>query len=436
MNLKDNEGSISPFLIIVFTALILFIFCLIDIFKICEAKDRLHLCGLIGINSTMADYNYELKKDYDLFAFVYQSNFEIENEIKNNILKNINCFGLNGTNDIDVKITNDINLTNKDEIIRQIKENYYKEITDFSIFDLFYDESEIDGIENEKSKVASKDEYELICSYSEKDNRDEIRTKLNRNVNDDIIVDNVDNLELDKITFDDANNDSKKIINKIKKITKSADTLIINDYIFDTFDYLTLDKEFNREKIFDAEIEYILEGNNSQNKNIAGVKNKILLIFYPEKLKEIYQDATKREEAELIAEAVSGWWATEIGVTIVKNLILNAWAFEEANKEYEILINGENTYLKLLGKEVNYKDLLNVFLLIESSDEKIKNMINLINLNMKKYNSLFSMSTSYSKIEIEMTAKEKMQFMIRKCILKEMRFTDEIDIKEKCTYGY
>ena len=147
-------------------------------------------------------------------------------------------------------------------------------------------------------------------------------------------------------------------------------------------------------------------------------------------------DFNKKEEAELIAEAVCGWWATEIGVAIVKNLILNAWAYDEANNEYEKLKNGEMVYSKLLMKEVNYKDLLNIFLLIQNKNTKIENMIKLIDINMKKYNCFFSMETSFSKLEIEIKAKEKMQFMTRKCIWKEMRFTDEIEIKERCSYGF
>ena len=47
--------------------------------------------------------------------------------IKNNILKNINCFGLNGTNDIDIKIIGDVipNKTILDVKINSIEDNCF-----------------------------------------------------------------------------------------------------------------------------------------------------------------------------------------------------------------------------------------------------------------------------------------------------------------------
>ena len=96
-------------------------------------------------------------------------------------------------------------------------------------------------------------------------------------------------------------------------------------------------------------------------------------MLYPDKLIEIYKDEEKVSSAILISEAICGWWATEGGVTLIKNLILASWAYDLANEDYQKLINGFPIKLSYIDGELKYEDFLYILL----KNLKIKKLIDL-----------------------------------------------------------
>ncbi len=149
------------------------------------------------------------------------------------------------------------------------------------------------------------------------------------------------------------------------------DSLYMNEYIISAFKCVTaidgiehdigwgrpLDKTFLKQ----AEIEYILFGNNSVKENIGCVKRSIFAIRLIFNLLHVYTDPDKVATALSIATAIAGW--TIFGIPIVKNFILIAWAGLESYVDTDFLLKGKSVPLIktsaswYLGAE-NLKDYL------------------------------------------------------------------------------
>ena len=131
------------------------------------------------------------------------------------------------------------------------------------------------------------------------------------------------------------------------------ESLYMNEYILSAFKCLTaidgiehdigwgrpLDKTFFRQ----AEIEYILFGNDSANQNIGCVKRSLFAIRLIFNLLHVYTDPEKLASALSLATAIAGW--TVFGIPIVQNFILIAWAGLESYVDTDFLLKGKSVPL-------------------------------------------------------------------------------------------
>lgn len=445
-SILNEEGINSVFLTIIITVLLLLIFSFIDILRIYSSKNNLKEMSYVAINTVMCDYATELYNDYHLLGICYQNEFEIEDVIKNNLIKNINFTKFNKTNINDVKIIGGTKLNDVNEVKRQIglyessklENDIYHNLFNSIISFINTDYSDSKETHDKEIKSVSEDEYENVLGYASRDTRDTIVNKINIDSDTNIVyeddIDNVIEYEKYNIELDNIYDDSNNFVNEIKNVFDFKDDLFLTSYTMETFNSLITKKE--HDSYFDAEIEYIISGSNSQNANIKKTKEKILLMIFPDKLLEISHDNEKVLEAELIACAVCGWWSSDVGVTICKNLILTSWALDEANSEYENLLLGNKYKLSYIDYELSYDDFLKIILLAMDDDTLTERIIKLININLKKYNCLFSMDTTYSNLTIRTDASEKLMFASRFCLPSSFRFNSNYNYLLDVSFGY
>jgi len=131
------------------------------------------------------------------------------------------------------------------------------------------------------------------------------------------------------------------------------ESLYMNEYIMSAFKCVTstdgiehdigwgrpLDKTFLKQ----AEIEYILFGNNSSRQNIGCVKRSLFAIRLVFNLLHVYTDPDKLAAALSLATAIAGW--TVFGIPIVQNFILIAWAGMESYVDTDLLLKGKSVPL-------------------------------------------------------------------------------------------
>ena len=227
------------------------------------------------------------------------------------------------------------------------------------------------------------------------------------------------------------------------------DEIYINEYVMGTFknsvpalkdgstvksdqDLRYLDKDI-RETFFESEVEYILHGNASENRNKILTEAQILISRFGLNTLHVYTDAKKRERADIIATAVAGWWTGGAGIPVISNLIMCGWGMGEAIIDLKDLMDGKAVpFFKSSGDwkldvglpgqtgpkadprfAFTYYDYLRLFLLMEDPEKKINRIEDLIQLNVAKNNRYFEMGSCNTYIRVEATVSIGYLFMTR-----------------------
>ncbi|KAB3532805.1 DUF5702 domain-containing protein [Alkaliphilus serpentinus] len=138
---------------------------------------------------------------------------------------------------------------------------------------------------------------------------------------------------------------------------QAMDNIYINEYALGTFNNAVrhssnnkktdpllrpeVFSKYHRDSYFSYEVEYLLQGRDSQNTNLSLTKGEILLYRFGLNLLHLYANSDKLATASAVATAVAGWWTFGAGMPIAKTLILCGWAMAESILDLEDLMKGE-----------------------------------------------------------------------------------------------
>lgn len=427
----DENGSITPYLIITLTASLLILFLLVDFGRVNYLKNETRRDGELAIESELALYNKELKEEYGLFACVKQEDYELEDDIKELMERNIENTKVDNYEVKSVELIDDISLMDDDELERQINSfmKYRNIECDFnSIFSILSSSSKKQKeIKKEILMPCTEDEYADIESYKDRDNREHASSLLEKQIEDeDVIMENYELVAGDETTLDNIAKRSEEMIEECSR-DLNKDKLV--NYVMLVFNNTQSIKNENR--FWKAETEFIISGTNSQNKNIENTYEKIRLLLLPERLIEVYSDEERKSEAELIAMATCGWWSGEIGVTIAKNAILISMAIEDTEDDLNSLNSGESVNL-IKGSSIylNYEDFLKILLMFEDKKEILDRIRIMIDANLKEVNGIFDISKTKCGMLFKVTSKSKFIFTTSipnlKTKLNEFEFEENI----------
>ncbi|WP_278320651.1 DUF5702 domain-containing protein [Faecalimonas umbilicata] len=98
-----------------------------------------------------------------------------------------------------------------------------------------------------------------------------------------------------------------------------------------------------KENTLSYEMEYILEGKESDQQNLEAVVKKLLLMRSGANYLYLLTDAGKQAEAETLAVSLSTAIALPVLTGLVKQAILVAWAFGEAVMDIRALLDGKTS---------------------------------------------------------------------------------------------
>lgn len=453
--MHDEQGNVSVFLVITFSAIICIIFILVDFTRVQNTKNELRRDMFLALESVFAGYNRELKEQYGLFAIRNQEKYEIEEDIIRYLQKNKSKQKLKHYNVMFVNIKESKSIADAKELEMQIK-SYMKTRTLDITMQYKTKLEEIFGvlnngvinqkdIENQKVDPVTEDEYPYIEHYREYDNRKEVEENINyknSNENDKVVPEKF--LELQSISEDIKNNANNFNIEEGKEYLKeelekfslenALGKFYIIEYVFKKFN-TRINNDFHKDNFFDAEIEFIIEGNKSENENKECVKKRILKIIFPLELKKIYQDSQKLLLAETIAQSVAGWWSSQLGVTICKNLILASMAFENCDIWVTNIVNGGEYYVTPNIK-LKYEDFLKIILYMMDKEIILKRIAQLIDINLKTINLNFDINLTHVWIKVKVCVENKFLFMTRSCVPKMWDKSHGFNIYDELCYGY
>lgn len=207
------------------------------------------------------------------------------------------------------------------------------------------------------------------------------------------------------------------------------------------------------------ELEYIINGENSDKANLTKTIEKIVAVRNVANYAYLVTDKEKMKEISLISASA----ATAIGLPflepLIKGVLLEAWALAEAVCDTKELLKGEkipliknkenwNTSLTNLlknnvnhyeGKKgLNYEEYLEILILLGDSYNCVYRIMDLIQINVqKKYNNEFLMAKCFQSLDITAKFKTEQLFTAMPWVVRsfsENRGAYEYDIKCICNY--
>lgn len=111
------------------------------------------------------------------------------------------------------------------------------------------------------------------------------------------------------------------------------------------------------------EMEYVLCGKDADKDNLESVVNRMLLLREAANVIHILRDEAKRNEAEILANALAGFTANPAIIKIVEIGIVAAWAYMESIQDVRALLQGDKIALVKSGEQwtIHVSNLLESF---------------------------------------------------------------------------
>lgn len=384
----------------------------------------------LAAHSILTEYQRTLKNEYGLFAF-YGDKALLENKMKWYINasadksedhKSMDVLRLKSQSiqvDPSGYSLTDMNVL-EDEINQYMKyhltEKVLQEIANNNESDnATYDLSK-SLLENKKKSIESleKDLQEEERQNSEEDTDSEEKKRLKEGRKKLKKIKSFGESELKKSEEDHKKSNivlrNKAVLNTLPSVIMEEQrsflpgglkTIAVNEYILDTFqNHLHHSEERNR--FFQNEVEYILGGEASDEKNYRKVKKELLAMRTALNIAYLYSDMIKREEALTLATSLTpGPW-----VPITQFIIITAWGSAEAAHDLKLLEEGNKVplmkddgsfALSLEGlleeksevvtqagnKGLDYEGYLRLLLVLKNREEKLLRIMDLIQINLK-----------------------------------------------------
>ena len=157
------------------------------------------------------------------------------------------------------------------------------------------------------------------------------------------------------------------------------DTLLIDEYATDFFPDFTdhIDDDCS------YELEYIVNGRNSDAKNLELTLIKILAIREGLNYVHILMDQQKMSQVHELAMAIAGMFCIPALVGVIGALIIGVWALAESITDLQDLLKGEEVSLYKNASE--WKVELNALFSMEKEGVKAEKKENILGLNYEGY---------------------------------------------------
>jgi hypothetical protein len=164
-----------------------------------------------------------------------------------------------------------------------------------------------------------------------------------------------------------------------------ATDVLFQDYLFEKMGYYDHLKEGSR---LNYQLEYILMGADSDEKNLKKVKRRLFLWRLADNTRLYFADATKRAEATAIAAIAAALLLNPQLTPVIANSILFAWAYGESNDDVEKLLAGEKVPLVKVSLTstvggLSYGDYLGIMLLMQNENKKLARAMDVIEMDIR-----------------------------------------------------
>ncbi|MBO6132990.1 MAG: hypothetical protein J6P05_01495 [Lachnospiraceae bacterium] len=461
------KGSITVFLSLSLFAMLSLILASLESARFNMARAKAAMASDLGIDSIFAEFNRELLSKYDLYFIdtsyggnnpsTYNTEEHLRHYVKKNLTPPINI-PLIGPEDFanlelkDSKIdsvsyaTDDGGRVFKRQAIHAIKDHYGISIIDDAIKKYkSYDESKVEDYDVDSyreelyEEIGSADIDQEGCPVNEVfDKRAGILELILESES------SVSNKELDlrNTASHRSNAAGVGLIKPESDVDSITNEALFNEYLCWKLSCYTKNRSHNSS---DYELEYILNGENTDIANLREMVKKIFLLREAADTIAALRNESMREQAKVVGVAVSVLLLMPELEEPITNLILCAWGFAEAVVDVKTLLAGgkiplikgetdwriatvvELPFFLTFGPDrsgasenlaLSYLDYLKIFLLLQTQDEKCMRAMDIIELNMRTLegNESFRMDAcaEYLQAEMNFESRAGYEFEIRR----------------------
>ena len=172
----------------------------------------------------------------------------------------------------------------------------------------------------------------------------------------------------------------------IEESSGKGSRILFQCYIENKFTDFRSEEEENH--ALQYEKEYLYGGKQSDRENLEAVATSILAIRESVNFASLLADPQKREEARILALAITGVLALPGVFAAIEGGILLAWAFLDSISDLQKLFAGEKLSAFELGEnsygKMDYEQYLQILLMTRSKETLVGRCMNLIEQNIRK----------------------------------------------------
>ncbi len=412
-----QKGEITAFLSLIFLLILSLLGAIIESASIQVLKNHKRADTSLAVESVFAEYQKELLEEYDVFALDGSYGDRIWDERK--LTRRLEYYGAQeNANKIQRSelLTDNMGVPFYRQAVRYMENKIGIDHIDED--SSYWEEQEESGKDFEKAETEVQENLESMLeetqeSLPSENNPMESVSSIQKSNLLQIIVENPEQLSEKSIKKEELAsirklNRGKGNFMEKEKQNEVTGKLFFQKYLLEHFSDITQKKE---KHALDYELEYLIGGYESDQKNLEAVVKKILPIRLGINYAYLLTDESKKAEAEVLALSLCTL-LTVPGITeVVKHAILMAWAYGEglvdlralvAGKKVPLVKNKENWNLQLSellrlgehgvqdsgqdsGEGMTYQDYLKGLLLLQDKETLSMRALDLIerNLNLK-----------------------------------------------------
>ena len=374
-------GELTVFLSLIFFLLLALVGAVLESASIQIRKNEKRADAAMATESVFAEYQRDLLEQYNIFAL--EESYESGEVSEEHILNRLRYYGAENM-DIDTTAIGYLTDENGQEFFRQAVE-YQKKKTGFSLIENImgnysvWKEKEKLTEEYGKEDIKTSEEMDQVLQEEEEtlaseQNPLELLKEMKSDIFFKLVLPEQFELSSEKIEIKDV--PSKRNIRQgygtlSVKEEEPQDTIFFNLYIMDHFG--NAGKKFTEEEKnkggLKYELEYLLEGKESDAANLESVARKICNIRFAVNYAYLLSNQEKQMEAEAMAGTICTLLVSPEIVPIVKNALLLAWAYGEGMADVKTLLDGGR--VPLVKSDETWKlSLENLFSMKETGIQK------------------------------------------------------------------
>lgn len=434
------KGEITVFLTLVFILLLSFISAMVESASIQLSKNYRRTVMDKAINSVFAEYQKDMLEEYNVFTL--EGSYETGEYAREEVVKRLSFYGATQGEQEMTKLqllTDNNGAAFKEQVVFYMQNklgiDIMKDVLDTTSK---WQEMEIQGKEFSKTEEDTKTKLDTQLS------EEGIQLAQENNPIETISVAKQSNLlkilmpkevQISEKTIVLEEQPSQRELEKGQgsvQVSQDAQgpmaSVLLGEYLLEHF---AMANKPNEMGALSYELEYLLEGKSSDQENLKGVVEKLLLMRVGPNFLYLQGDTEKVAEARALGVALASATALPILTEVVTQAILAAWAFGESIIDIRSLLNQKKvpviktyeswqlqlTSLLKLGTEeeelagkdsatgLEYKDYIRMLLFLEKENSVVMRSLDIIENKMKveKELSFFNVDHCINKMELQST---------------------------------